>query len=231
MLLLTLAALVPPIILMVIIYNKDRTEKEPIGLILKLLFAGALSTIPAGIIEYFCEGALLPAAGLQQGTLLYQVVFNFLVVAWTEEGVKHFALKRITWTHPAFDYTFDAMVYTVAVGLGFAMVENIQYVFNYGLSTAIMRAITAIPGHCIFGIHMGYFYGLSRFHLTHFRPARSKAYMFCSMLIPVLLHGTYDLMAGSRNPMLEILFFAYLVVMDIVAVITVNRFQKKDLHI
>lgn len=230
-LILTLAALVPPVVLMVIIYNKDKTEKEPVGLILKLLLFGALTVIPAGIIESICESYVIPSLGISSGTVLYDFVLYFMVVAWTEEGVKHFALKRITWTHPAFDYSFDAVVYSVAVGLGFAAAENVSYVFMYGLSTALTRAMTAIPGHCIFAIYMGYFYGMARIRYTHLQPARSSANMFLSMLVPVLMHGAYDFIVSEGSQMMTVIFFIYLVCLDIAAIVTVNRSQKKDTHI
>ena len=45
--LLITAALVPAIVLMCYVYNKDKIEKEPFGLILRLFLFGALSTVAA----------------------------------------------------------------------------------------------------------------------------------------------------------------------------------------
>ena len=41
------AAVIPPAILMIYIYKKDKVDKEPIGLLLRLLLAGALSVVSA----------------------------------------------------------------------------------------------------------------------------------------------------------------------------------------
>ena len=48
---LLLAALVPAAFLMVQVYRLDRIEKEPPGLLLKLVLFGALSGLAAGAIE------------------------------------------------------------------------------------------------------------------------------------------------------------------------------------
>lgn len=225
---LTAAALIPPIILMVFIYKQDKTEPEPMGLIVQLLILGALTVVAAGFIERVAEGFFLLLTGLSPNSTLYKLILYFFIVAWTEEGVKHFVLNRVTWTNPAFDYTFDAMVYAVAISLGFAAAENISYVFSFGLATALTRAVTAIPGHCIFAVYMGYFYGMSRYYFTHFQPRRSGIYMKLSMIFPILIHGFYDFIISLDKPFITLLFLIYLIALDIAAILTVKRFQKKD---
>lgn len=86
----------------------------------------------------------------------------FVIVAIAEESSKYFFLKKRTWNNPEFNCQYDGVVYAVFVSLGFALWENINYVLSYGFSTAIVRAITAIPGHACFGVFMGVFYGLAR---------------------------------------------------------------------
>ena len=67
--------------------------------------------------------------------------------------------EKFSWRNPNFNYLFDAVVYAVFVSLGFAAFENIKYVFTYGLSVALTRAVTAVPGHLSFSVFMGIFYG------------------------------------------------------------------------
>ena len=45
------AALLPAIILMVYVYSQDKVEKEPLGLLVALFGYGAISCIPASILE------------------------------------------------------------------------------------------------------------------------------------------------------------------------------------
>lgn len=49
-------------------YNKDKVEKEPIGLMIKLLFFGVLSVIPALLLEIVPEIVILLIEELFQVT-------------------------------------------------------------------------------------------------------------------------------------------------------------------
>ena len=60
-------------------------------------------------------------------------IISALFVGLIEEGCKFFFLYKKTWKNVNFNYTFDGIVYAVTVSLGFAAIENIIYVFNYGL--------------------------------------------------------------------------------------------------
>ena len=140
-----LAAVLPAVILLRYIYQHDTIEKEPPGLILLLVLMGVLSALAASVLEMFAQGILNLL--VTPGTRLHTILLAFVVVAAVEEGTKFWLLKRRSWTHPAFNYRFDGIVYSVAVSLGFAGYENIQYVLHYGLSVALPRALLAVPGH------------------------------------------------------------------------------------
>lgn len=121
MTILLLAALLPPLFLMIKIYKLDKVEKEPGGLIVKLLLFGVLTTVPAAFLESVLIGAV--GSVISPKTTLFILVENFFCVGLVEEGVKYFALKKGSWNHPAFNYTFDGIVYAVAVSIGFAAAE------------------------------------------------------------------------------------------------------------
>lgn len=140
------AAVIPPIVLLIYIYKKDRVEKEPPLLLGKLFLGGALSVISAMALET----AGMAAAGwlLPKGSAAYAAVCCFAVVGVAEEGGKFFFLRQCSWKSPEFNYRFDAIVYAVFVSMGFALVENLLYVLGDGtLETALLRGVTAIPGH------------------------------------------------------------------------------------
>ena len=75
MTILLLSALLPPIVLLVWIYRMDKIESEPPRLILKLLLFGALSCIPAAIIESFAGGLLQNVISPYQFGTLYQFLY------------------------------------------------------------------------------------------------------------------------------------------------------------
>jgi RsiW-degrading membrane proteinase PrsW (M82 family) len=70
--------------------------------------------------------------------------------------------------------------------MGFAMVENLIYVFQGGLEVALIRAFTAVPAHATFGILMGYFMGKAKFN------GKRIADNLIGLALAVLFHGTYD---------------------------------------
>lgn len=221
-----LAAIIPPLILMIRIYKLDRIEKEPAGLVIRVFVYGALVTILAGVIETFLGG--LVAGALGPKSLAYLIIENFLIVALTEEGLKHWAARKPTWTNPAFDYRFDGIVYCVAAALGFAAAENIGYVFSYGLEVAAGRAITAIPAHCIFGISMGYYYGTAGHYARIGDRRRAKYYNRLSILSPMVMHGFYDFAATMNSEMWSMIFLGYIIVVDIIAFVNVHKAAKGD---
>lgn len=203
-------ALLPAVVLVVYICRKDRTEKEPPALLAKLLGYGALSCLPAIVVELILS-AIIEQLHVRNAYLGY-FLEAFVVAGLTEETCK-FLFLRTTWRNPAFDYQFDAIVYAVMVALGFAAFENVKYVYSYGFATGIVRAVTAVPGHAIFGVFMGYFYGYAKLSDYWGRDDDRKAYLALSVVVPVLLHGCYDFLAFAQqsNGRFTLLFYAYLI--------------------
>lgn len=205
-----LAAVLPAAFLLRYVYRHDTVEKEPAGLLVKLLFMGVLAALCSGVLERLGERIL---TGLvDPGSPAYTVILAFLVVALVEEGTKFLLLKRCTWRDPNFNYRFDGIVYAVFVSLGFAAYENILYVFHYGLSVAIPRALFAVPGHMSFSVFMGVFYGRAKLWEDCSEPVRREMNLWRGYLTAVLLHGVYDAcaMLGGTAAMLCFLVFVIL---------------------
>ena len=224
-------ALLPPFYLFYKIYQKDRIEPESPRLITRLFLFGALTTIAASVLE-LAGTMILDTLGFNPNSTLYLLIDNFIVIACAEEGVKRFALKRLTWKNPEFNFLFDGVVYGAAVSLGFAAAENIMYVAGFGgLGTAFIRAFTAIPLHCITGIYMGHFYGMAKYAESRRNPAAMKVYMKQSLLIPVLLHGLYDFLASLESDFATLAFYAVVIVIEVVALRQLNTYAVQDTNI
>ena len=224
---LILLAVIPPIFLLWKIYNLDKIEKEPRNLILRLFIFGAIMVFPAMIIEVGLSDYVLGSV-LKPAFLLYIAIENFIIVAGTEELLKRFVLKKMTWNNPEFNYCFDGVVYAVASSLGFAALENVFYIVDSGMSTAIMRAVLSIPGHCIFGIYMGYHYGMAK-HFENTGDESSKSYhLRCSCITPILLHGLYDFCLSTGYDILIFVFFVYVAILDFVAFRAIKRMAAED---
>lgn len=168
-------------------------------LLAKALVVGMLIVIPIIFVERLLMGLMSPMGKV--GEAAYRA---FVVAGGTEEVFKYLALYLLIWKSPNFNEQFDGIVYAVFISLGFAAVENVMYVMDSGLQTAILRAITAVPAHAIFGITMGYFFGIAR----RYKEVR-KAYLRRALWIPILLHGIYDFILMVEIGWLLILFIPY----------------------
>ena len=220
------AAALPAIILLIKVYEADRLEKESTGLLVSLIFLGAVSTVLAGAAERL--GAWILSFFFYEETWLYNLIFYFAVVGLAEEGFKYLILHLRTWRSPHFNCQFDGVVYAVFVSLGFALWENVLYVLYYGMGTAVARAVTAVPGHACFGVFMGVWYGIAKRWELYGYPDRSGDARLLSILIPTLLHGCYDFIATMEPGLFTLIFLAFIVVMFLVALRLVKRLSAQD---
>lgn len=196
-----LVSLAPVVIILFYVYFRDKYEKEPIKLLIKALVSGIFIVIPVLFVESFLSGFFTIEEGL------FGAFWNaFVVAGFTEELFKYLALFLIIWRNPAFNEKFDGIVYAVFISLGFAMIENVMYVTGYGMEVGLKRAWTAVPAHAIFGITMGYYFGVARMY-----PELKKSYLRKAFVIPFLLHGIYDFILMSGLPILLALFIPFLV--------------------
>ena len=223
------AAVIPAVILLIQVYRADRLEKEPTGLLISLLVFGVIATALAIVTETIGEDILL--SFFDETDLGYLILSNFIVVALSEEGFKLLLLRWRTWRSPNFNCQFDGVVYAVFVALGFALWENISYVLMYGLSTALVRAVTAVPGHACFGVFMGVWYGLAKRLHGQGRDSASKLCRVLALLLPALLHGCYDFIASIESVHYGWLFAAFVAILFVLAFILVRRQARHDRYI
>lgn len=215
-------AIIPGLLLIIYVYKKDKVEKEPIGLVIKLIFFGILSCFAAAFIEQ-AESAILPK--YPEGSLGNALVQSFLMAALVEEIVKYLATRLGSWKYIGFNYRFDGIVYATSAAVGFAIYENIMYVSMYGLATAIVRAFTAIPLHAFCGVFMGVFYSYSKkASLQGKSPAK---WTVLALLVPMMIHGTYDTFAFLGDPG-TIPLLIFVVILYIAAILTIRKMSRED---
>ncbi len=200
-----LASLAPVFIILFYIYFRDKYDKEPLGLLIKALLSGILIVIPVIFVERMLM-TMMP----QSSKVAEAAYHAFVVAASSEELFKFLALYLLVWKSPNFNEKFDGIVYAVFVSLGFAGVENVLYVMDGGMQTALTRALTAVPAHAIFGITMGYYLGIAHMY----KELKSK-YLARALLLPILLHGIYDFILMVEIGWLLLLFVPYVIVLYI----------------
>lgn len=222
-LLLLFLAVIPGIYLLQRVYALDVIEKEPKKLLIKIFLLGALAIIPAIFLEILFEEVFLET--FSDNGLIYLAIDNFICIAFVEEVLKFFVMKFPTWKSPEFDYRFDAIVYGVTATLGFAVAENILYVFSddSGFMVALLRAVLAVPGHAVYGIFMGYFY--AKMKMNDIAGNNKGVYKNClrALFIPIILHGWDDFCLSVGEEVFLVFYFVYLFILYLVAF----RFDKK----
>ncbi len=223
------AAIVPAAFLMLRVYRADRLEREPSGLLWALIILGIAATALASFTEQL--GDILVSWFLPDTSIAYNAIMYFVVVALSEEGFKYLLLKKRTWNSPHFNCQFDGVVYAVFISLGFALWENISYVLSYGFATAVARALTAVPGHACFGVFMGTWYGIARRYELAGLPMESRRARRMALLIPCLLHGSYDFIAAVQEEALSLVFIVFVLGMFIVSLRLVKKQAREDSYI
>lgn len=198
---LLIIAIAPVFIIAIYFYLRDKYEKEPIQLLIKSLIAGCIIVIPIMFLERYLV-YIEPTS-----TIDFHAFYTaFVVAAFSEELFKYLAFILLIWNNKNFNEKFDGIIYAVFIALGFAMIENIMYVFNHGAEVGYARAITAVPSHAIDGIAMGFHFGIAKFY-----PQKRKIQLVYALVIPIILHGIYDFILFSKMNQLGIIFFIYLV--------------------
>ncbi len=180
---------------------------------------------------------------------LYHITDNFFGVALIEEGLKWLVLFFVTRNSKHFNSLFDGLIYAVFVSLGFAAYENITYVLSTGTHTALIRAFSAVPGHMFNAVFMGYYYTL--WHLYRFVrkaeaslvssgtiPCRNLSARFnsvslgwllaLSLIVPVIIHGTYDFCLSIDSDIAYIGFYLLLAVLYVFCFLRIRKLSKHD---
>jgi len=180
----TAVSAVVPSILLGWYFHKRDVYPEPARVIFVTFLLGVVVVIPVIFVELVMERAI---GILGAGHVMNGFLDAFLVAAVPEETFKLLVLLLYCYRHREFDEPMDGVVYGVMASLGFATLENVMYVADGGLGTAIMRAMTSVPGHATWGAIMGYFVGRAKF-----APTARIGGIGIGYVIAVTLHGFYD---------------------------------------
>lgn len=196
-------ALAPTIAIALFIYQKDRYDREPPILLIRLFLFGALTVLPVYFIETMLA-FLNPFSGL-----LSAAFTAFIVAGMTEEYFKRLVVIKLACRNKSYDEKLDGIVYSVFSALGFATVENLIYVLSRSsnfIYTGVTRGIFAVPAHVMFGITMGYYLSISKFADDE---KVQDINMRKSYIVPVFLHGTYDFILMAQFTNLIIIFILF----------------------
>ena len=180
---LLILALAPGIAIIIYIYLKDIHEPEPFSQLALGFGLGVLSMLLATGVTYMIYDNI----HFDDHSISDMAIKAFLIVALVEEVSKYIFIRGILFRSSHFNEPFDGIIYSVMVGMGFALTENVIYVINGGGGTAIVRMFTAVPAHALFAVIMGFFLGEAKLENRH-----TLLYSVIALIVAILLHGTYD---------------------------------------
>ena len=178
-------AILPVVLILWYVYKRDRLPEPPRVVFITFLL-GIGVTFPLGILIIAIEGFL---ETLNFGEEASHFFMAFIRAAYLEEAMKFFVIIFYCLHLDVFDEPMDALVYGVAASLGFAVIENWEYVLSaeniqVAKNIALIRSFTAIPLHALAGVFMGFFL-MDAF----FKKYNRKFYLFLALFFPVCLHG------------------------------------------
>jgi RsiW-degrading membrane proteinase PrsW (M82 family) len=214
--------MIPALIAMWLVDRLDAKRPEPLSLRVRVSVFGALSVIPAIVIELVLSstvGAHLGPEFTYQGATFHA----FFVAGATEEACKILMVYWIVWRRPEFDERMDGIVYAARAGLGFALVENIMYLFGQDtmqgqIQVWMMRAFLAVPGHAIWTGMIGALAARKRYD-------GKGLGLVGGYLLAVAFHGAYDCSVFCAQPLkFEGHFLASKLVIGVPVVLTVLGF-------
>jgi len=207
-----LAAVIPMLIYLLIIWKFDRYDREPFGLVLQNYLWGALGAIffaiiGSSIITFLLAFLIHDKAQLENAETIF-------VAPLVEEITKGIFLL-ITFSNKKFDNMTDGIVYGGAIGLGFGMTENFLYFVAFGTTPAAWLTIVTIRTlfsgvmHCVATASFGAFLGYAKFKNIFYK----ITFPIIGIFIAIFIHFAWNFSVSFKaTTLLGFLFMIFTVI-------------------
>ncbi|MBA2540657.1 MAG: PrsW family intramembrane metalloprotease [Deltaproteobacteria bacterium] len=202
-----MAAALPVMVYLIVIYRFDRYEREPVWLVGLTFLYGAIGAIILGIV---LSVAVMMSAGNEE------ISFSAGVVAPICEEISKGLIVYLLLLSRHFDNTTDGLIYGAASGLGFAMTENFLYFVQAdqqgGMEawrlTVILRSLFSALMHCAATATFGAILGRFRYR------GGIQQWLLAPMLGLLLamgMHATFNtaLVEASKQDTQELMYIAF----------------------
>lgn len=171
-------AIAPALALLSYFYLRREIAEEPSKLLLHTFIYGAMLTFPILFIQHVIQ---------EENVISSVFVHQALLTSILEEFFKWLILIIAIYKHVDFDDPYDGILYGASVSLGFATVENILYLLNFGMDQAFLRALLPVSSHALFGVVMGYYIGRAKFNAK-----KESLEIVFALVTAVVLHIIYN---------------------------------------
>ncbi len=228
-----LAAVIPTIIYIYLIWWCDRYEREPGWLLFTAFVWGA---VPAVLLSLVAELAFQGPTGLSalgMADNLRQVVLISPVV---EEIIKGLALLGLFYFFRSeFDDVLDGIVYGALIGMGFGMTENFLYLVNAALGGWGTLVDLTLLRSLLFGLNHAFYTAITGAALGFavWQPGigRKVAFAFGGLALAIAVHMLHNLSTALAPTYPALLLLSLLLswggVLILVAIIVLAQRQEQ----
>ena len=170
-------------------YHKDRHLPEPLGLLI-LTFGLGMLAVGVSAAMYAGLGLIdlrFDAGHLADNSALALLGYSMLVIGPVEEIAKLLPFLIVVLRFKEFDEPLDGIIYASFIGLGYAAVENWQYLDYLTRTEALARGFASPVIHILFASIWGHW--IAQAHLQGRSIAKAAA---VGLAVAAGLHGLYD---------------------------------------
>ncbi len=197
------------------IREKDKIEKEPVWVLIKTMVKGGVISIILVSVIYLIfiliSRDIFNLMNPGYGSVFSKFSFAMLI-GISEETAKALTAIWLLRKLKDFDEPVDGMIYGMAVALGFAAIENVQYMMNYTYKVIYTRHFLSVPLHITCGAIWGF--GLAVNKYKHKRSS-NLVNLFPYIAGAAFLHGIYDFLCFIKASFPY--YIVFLVILTIVA--------------
>lgn len=216
-----IVSLIPAVFLYLWMRNKIRDDPQYKNNCRKALIRGLLTCIPVFLCSMILN-IVMNVIFKDRDSLLYIVLYNFLVLALSEEACKMFMMLKLKKDSEYQWSWLETMIFMTCVGIGFELLESGVYGLITNAIQMLVRGVTMM--HAVFGMIMGYYWGKAEY-------TGNRIYYVLSFAVPWLFHGLYDL--SLKETIIDIndffLFLPFiLVAINMIVLIRSIKFIRKN---
>jgi len=218
-----LVAIAPCVFWLWIIYKGDKYKPEPKALVIRTFILGMVIAIPVAFIETLLYPGSMQG-NLSASTAAYAA---FVVAGITEEAGKFLVVRVGVYNSPHFEEPTDGLVYSAAVALGFASLENIVYLISFGWQIILVRGLFSNLAHVLFSSLWGYPLAVTKLGMM-----KHKSYTWLGLAAAMIAHGAFDFLFFNITvyTYLVIPFFLGMIVLFVVMMKHANKISPYIAH-
>jgi len=213
-------AFMPCVIWLIIFYRTKMFRPGPKSLLLRTFIIGMFSVLPVLLFGKLILGdiSMLEPASSMGVSAFRKYILVFFGVGLVEETAKFVSVKLSTSRSHYIQEPLDGIIYAAAAGLGFAAVENVLYIGQYGMQVVLLRGFLSNLAHAIFPIYWGFLIGYAAL-----KNWKIPFFLFIGLLISATAHALFDhfLFEGM------IMEFGLLCLLIVVSAIVIIKTAKK----